>query len=157
VDFKNTVLIMTSNIGSALIQEAMARKKQLDEATKEAVMNALREEFRPEFLNRVDEIVIFESLRREDLEKVIELQLSRLQKLIEDRQLKVELDASAKRFLAERGYDPVYGARPLKRALQRYLQDPLAMKLLSGEFVPGDTIVVEAGTDALRFRKKPRA
>jgi ATP-dependent Clp protease ATP-binding subunit ClpB len=156
VDFKNTVLIMTSNLGSNLIQEAMGRMGQLDEATKEAVMDALRQEFRPEFLNRVDEIVIFESLKREDIERIIDLQLARLQKLLEERKLKLEIDPSAKRFLAERGYDPVYGARPLKRAIQRYLQDPLALKVLSGEFVPGDTILVEAGTDALRLRKKPR-
>jgi ATP-dependent Clp protease ATP-binding subunit ClpB len=157
VDFKNTVLIMTSNIGAELIQEGMAGKKHLDDLTKGQVMQAVREQFRPEFLNRVDEIVIFESLRRDDIEKIIDLQLARLQKLLEERRLTLELAESAKRFLAERGYDPVYGARPLKRALQKYLQDPLALKVLNGAFVPGDTVVAEAGRDELKLSKKARA
>ncbi len=157
VDFKNTVLIMTSNIGAELIQEGMAGKKHLDEFTKGQVMQAVREQFRPEFLNRVDEIVIFESLRREDIEKIIELQLARLQKLLEERRLALELSDGAKKFLAERGYDPVYGARPLKRAIQKYLQDPLALKVLSGAFVPGDTVVAEAGRDELKLSKKAKA
>jgi ATP-dependent Clp protease ATP-binding subunit ClpB len=157
VDFKNTVLIMTSNIGSSLIQEAMAARRQLDDRTKEQVMELLRQEFRPEFLNRVDEIVIFESLRREDIGQIIDLQLKRLQKLLEDRRLQLELEPSARDFLVERGYDPVYGARPLKRAIQKYLQDPLAMKVLAGEFLPGDTIVAQANKNQLRLVKKARA
>jgi ATP-dependent Clp protease ATP-binding subunit ClpB len=157
VDFKNTVLIMTSNIGSALIQEGMAGKKHLDDFTKGQVMEALRQEFRPEFLNRVDEIVIFESLRREDIEKIIDLQLSRLQKLLDEKRLALELSESARKFLAERGYDPIYGARPLKRAIQKYLLDPLALKVLSGAFAPGDTVLAEGGRDELKLSKKARA
>ncbi len=157
VDFKNTVLIMTSNIGSTQIQEGMAGKKHLDDFTKGQVMEAVRAQFRPEFLNRVDEIVIFESLRREDIQKIIDVQLARIRKMLEEKRLSLELTESALRLLAERGYDPVYGARPLKRAIQKYLLDPLALRVLNGEFVPGDTIVVEAGRDEIRLSKKARA
>jgi len=153
VDFKNTVLIMTSNIGSTLIQEGMAGKKQLDDFTKGQVMEAVREQFRPEFLNRIDEIVIFESLRKEDISKIIDLQLARLKKMLEEKRLALQLSEGAHRFLAEHGYDPVYGARPLKRAIQKYLLDPLALKVLDGEFVPGDTVAVDAGRDELRMTK----
>jgi len=158
VDFKNTVLIMTSNIGSTLIQEAMATREKLEDETKEEVIEVLRHQFRPEFLNRIDEVVIFESLKREDIAKIVDLQLDRLRKLLSDKRLELELQPSARKFLAEKGYDPVYGARPLKRAIQKYLQDPLALKVLSGEFTPGDTISVEAGRDELvltRKRKSP--
>ncbi len=157
VDFKNTVLIMTSNIGSALIQEGMAGKRALEESTKREVLEALRREFRPEFLNRVDEVVIFESLKKDDIKHIVELQLTRLRKLLADRRLDLEVSDAAKELLADRGYDPVYGARPLKRAVQKYLQDPLAMKVLSGELPPGETIVVDAGKDELRFTKKAKA
>jgi len=157
VDFKNTVLIMTSNIGSTQIQEGMAGKKHLDDFTKGQVMEAVRAQFRPEFLNRVDEIVIFESLRREDIQKIIDVQLARIRKMLEEKRLSLELTESALRLLADRGYDPVYGARPLKRAIQKYLLDPLALRVLNGEFVPGDTIVVEAGRDEIRLSKKARA
>jgi ATP-dependent Clp protease ATP-binding subunit ClpB len=157
VDFKNTVLIMTSNIGSTLIQETMATKKRLDEEDKQEVLEVLQHQFRPEFLNRIDEIVIFESLKREDIAKIVDLQLDRLRKLLADKRLEIELEPSAREFLAEKGYDPVYGARPLKRAIQKYLQDPLALKLLSGEFVPGDTIIAQAGKDELRLSRKRKA
>ncbi|HVE84561.1 MAG TPA: AAA family ATPase, partial [Myxococcales bacterium] len=151
VDFKNTVLIMTSNLGSAYLQEG---KESLDERTRGQVMDALRSHFRPEFLNRVDEIVLFEPLRRNDMGAIVDLQVTRLRKLLEERRLQLELIDGAREFLAERGYDPSYGARPLKRAIQKYLQDPLAMKVLGGELVAGDTVVVDAGKDALRISKK---
>jgi ATP-dependent Clp protease ATP-binding subunit ClpB len=151
VDFKNTVLIMTSNIGSAYLQEG---KESLDERTRGQVMEALRGHFRPEFLNRVDEIVLFEPLQRKDMAAIVDLQVSRLRKLLEDKRLALELTGGARELLAERGYDPSYGARPLKRTIQKYLQDPLAMKVLSGELVPGDTVLVDAGKDALRITKK---
>src|SRR5262249_41939191 len=157
VDFKNTVLIMTSNIGSQTLQRGIEAKGTLDEATRERVMGELRQHFRPEFLNRVDEIVIFEPLRREQIGRIVEIQLERLKKLLDDRRLKLELTPAAVAFLGEHGYDPVYGARPLKRAIQKYLQDPLAMKVLSGEFVGGDTIMVDAGKGALRFSKQSAA
>jgi ATP-dependent Clp protease ATP-binding subunit ClpB len=153
VDFKNTVLIMTSNLGSQDIQAGMAGKDELDEKTRDEVMDALRSHFRPEFLNRVDEIVVFEPLRKKDIHRIVDLQLGRLSKLLADKRLTLELTDKAHDFLSERGYDPTYGARPLKRAVQKYLLDPLAMKVLSGEFVPGDHILADAGNGQLTFAK----
>ena len=135
----------------------MASREKLDDETKEEVMEVLRHQFRPEFLNRIDEVVTFESLKREDIAKIVDLQLERLRKLLADKRLELELQPSARKFLAEKGYDPVYGARPLKRAIQKYLQDPLALKVLSGEFAPGDTINVEASRDELVFTRKRRS
>jgi ATP-dependent Clp protease ATP-binding subunit ClpB len=153
VDFKNTVLIMTSNIGSVALQEGMAGKDRLDESTRDEVMSALRAHFRPEFLNRVDEIVIFEPLRKKDIQRIVEIQMGRLQKLLADKRMTLELTDKAKDFLSEHGYDPVYGARPLKRALQKYLMDPLALKVLGSEFVAGDHIQVDANPIELVLRK----
>jgi ATP-dependent Clp protease ATP-binding subunit ClpB len=153
VDFKNTVLIMTSNLGSAFIQGAMEGGKPLDEQSRNQVMDTLRTHFRPEFLNRVDEVVIFESLRREQIRHIVELQVERVRKLLADRRLTLDLTPAAEDLLAERGYDPVYGARPLKRALQKYLQDPLAKKVLSGDFPPGSHIRVEPGGGDLVFKR----
>ena len=157
VDFKNTVLIMTSNLGSQAIQDGMTGKTSLDAATRSEVMDALKHHFRPEFLNRVDDIVIFEPLKRSDIAQVVDLQLERLRKLAAEKRLTLELSPKAREFLADQGYDPTYGARPLKRAIQRYVQDPLALKILGSEFVPGDTISIEAAADGLRFVAKPRA
>jgi ATP-dependent Clp protease ATP-binding subunit ClpB len=157
VDFKNTVLIMTSNIGSQTLMLGMEGKDSIDEATRTRVMDELRRHFRPEFLNRVDEIVIFEPLRREQIARIVDIQLARLRRLLEDRRLTLEITPKAVGFLAEHGYDPVYGARPLKRAIQKYLQDPLALKVLSGEYVAGDTVLVDAGKGALRFTKPSAA
>ncbi|HZA50007.1 MAG TPA: AAA family ATPase, partial [Myxococcaceae bacterium] len=156
VDFRNVVLIMTSNVGSQFIQAAM-ESGGLPEAVKEQVLEALRASFRPEFLNRVDEIVVFEGLRREHIRSIVDIQLQRLRKLLAEKRMDLELTDAATSFLAERGYDPVYGARPLKRAIQRFVQDPLALRILKGEFVPGDTVIVDAGKDELRFTKRARA
>ncbi|HEX5746883.1 MAG TPA: ATP-dependent chaperone ClpB [Archangium sp.] len=153
VDFKNTVLIMTSNIGSQALQEGMQGKEELDEATREDVLGILRQHFRPEFLNRVDEVILFEPLRKKDIRRIVELQVARLQKLLSDKRLTLELTEKAQDVLSDRGYDPTYGARPLKRAIQKYLMDPLALKVLGGEFLPGDHIVVDAGKDGLTFGK----
>ncbi|MBN1203548.1 MAG: ATP-dependent chaperone ClpB [Myxococcaceae bacterium] len=153
VDFKNTVLIMTSNIGSPAIQEGMAGKETLSEATRTEVMDALRGHFRPEFLNRVDEIVIFEPLKRSEIHRIVDLQLARLQKLLTEKRLTLALTDKARNLLAERGYDPTYGARPLKRAIQKYLMDPLALKVLAGDFLPGDHIQADATEDGLTFAK----
>jgi ATP-dependent Clp protease ATP-binding subunit ClpB len=142
VDFTNTVLIMTSNVGSQYIQE------EKDEALIEArVMDALRSQFRPEFLNRVDEIVIFHRLREEDLRAIVDIQLERLARVLADRGLTVELTDAAKEFLASRGWDPVYGARPLKRAIQTWLQNPLAVALLEGRLGEGDHVLVDVSAD----------
>jgi ATP-dependent Clp protease ATP-binding subunit ClpB len=157
VDFKNTVLIMTSNIGAQAIQEGLAGKSTLDTATRGEVMSQLRANFRPEFLNRIDEIVLFEPLTQAHIASVVELQLGRLKKLLSDKRLTLELSEAARAFLAKEGYDPVYGARPLKRAIQRFLQDPLALKILGGEFVPGDQIRAEVAADGLTFSTVARA
>jgi ATP-dependent Clp protease ATP-binding subunit ClpB len=147
VDFKNTVVIMTSNIGSHYIMELGI------EAAQTKVMEALRQHFRPEFLNRVDEIVVFHSLSRSDLARIVDIQLERLERLLAERKLTLVLTDAARDFLAERGYDPVFGARPLKRAMQRYLQDPLALALLEGEFGEGDTVEAGVAGDELAFRR----
>ena len=154
VDFRNTVLIMTSNIGSPIIQEAMARGEGLTATVKREVLEALRGEFRPEFLNRIDEIVIFEALSKEHIARIVDIQLRRLRRLLQERRMDLELSDAARGFLAEHGYDPVYGARPLKRAIQRYIQDPLSMKILSGELAPGDSIVADVDGEALSFSRK---
>ncbi len=148
VDFTNTIIIMTSNIGSRWIKDLGA------EAARDKVMAELDRTFRPEFLNRVDDIILFGSLSREDLKAIVEIQVRHLQDLLKDRRMQIELSESARAFLANAGYDPVYGARPLKRALQRYLQDPLAMAMLEGRFAEGDTIHVEAEGEALSFEKQ---
>ena len=157
VDFKNTVIILTSNLGSSIIQEGMAHTQTLDSATKAKVLETLRQHFRPEFLNRVDEIVIFESLRRQNINQIVRIQLDTLKKRMADKRLQLEVTEKAIDFLGEHGYDPVYGARPLKRAIQKHVQDPLAVKVLSGDFLPGDVVTLDAGQDALRFGKQARA
>ncbi|EAU62590.1 AAA ATPase [Stigmatella aurantiaca DW4/3-1] len=153
VDFKNTVLILTSNIGSQALQEGMAGKETLDERTRGEVMDALRSHFRPEFLNRVDEIVLFEPLKRSEIHRIVDLQLARLQKLLADKRLTLDLTDAARNFLGERGYDPTYGARPLKRVIQKHLMDPLALKVLGGDFLPGDHIQADVSGDGLSFGK----
>jgi ATP-dependent Clp protease ATP-binding subunit ClpB len=141
VDFRNTVVIMTSNVGSQWIKDLTGRD---EEKIRSAVLDALRQRFRPEFLNRIDEIIIFHSLGMEELMQIVDIQLQRLGALLDDRDIEIELTRDAKRHLVEEGYDPVYGARPLKRVIQRRLQDPLALKLLEGEFQDGDRISVDA-------------
>jgi ATP-dependent Clp protease ATP-binding subunit ClpB len=157
VDFRNAVVIMTSNLGSAEIQRLAARPNADLAQIREAAMEHLRAEFRPEFLNRVDETVVFRPLSREDVGRIVEIQLVRLQRRLADRQLTLELTEAAREAIADAGYDPNYGARPLKRALQRMVQDPLALSLLKGEFKAGDHVVVDEGADGnVRFRKGER-
>ncbi|MDX1521133.1 MAG: ATP-dependent chaperone ClpB [Anaerolineae bacterium] len=147
VNFKNTVVIMTSNIGSHHIMELGA------EAGQSKVLEALRQHFRPEFLNRIDEVITFHGLSREDLLHIVDIQLASLRKLLAERKIRLELTDAAKRHLVEVGYDPVFGARPLKRAIQRELQDPLALALLQGEFMEGDTIQADFREDSIVFEK----
>jgi ATP-dependent Clp protease ATP-binding subunit ClpB len=149
VDFKNTVIIMTSNIGSHFIMDLGI------EAAENRVMEALRQHFRPEFLNRIDEIVVFHSLTRDDLARIVDIQLEHLEDLLADRKLTLVLTAAAREFLAEKGYDPTFGARPLKRAIQRHLQDPLAMAVLNGKFREGDSVFVDVNRDGLVFSHAP--
>ncbi|HWL41161.1 MAG TPA: AAA family ATPase, partial [Gemmatimonadaceae bacterium] len=139
VDFRNTVIIMTSNIGSTYILEHTGDDRAVVEAQ---VMSALRQHFRPEFLNRVDDIIVFRPLGKKEIEHIIDLQLAHLEKLLADRKLTLELTPPAREVLATEGYDPAFGARPLKRAIQRLLQNPLAMAVLEGRFAEGDHIVV---------------
>jgi ATP-dependent Clp protease ATP-binding subunit ClpB len=153
VDFRNTVILMTSNVGSQLVGDAGDWSRADVQA---AVMAELRRTFRPEFLNRIDDIVVFHKLERVDLDRIVEIQLGRLRKLLAERDLTLELTPAALRYIGDQGYDPLYGARPLKRALMRELQDPLARKLLSGEFAPGDAILVDrpAADTPLTFSKR---
>ena len=152
VDFKNTVIIMTSNIGSALIQEYGAEKDR--GKAEELVRAELKKHFRPEFLNRIDDIIIFHSLDEKQLEAIVGIQLQGLEQRLARQQLVIEVDASAKKYLAKEGHDPQFGARPLKRAIQEHLLDPLAMKLLDGGFKTGDRIKVTAEGGALKFHKQ---
>jgi ATP-dependent Clp protease ATP-binding subunit ClpB len=149
VDFKNTVLIMTSNVGSQWIQE-LAGKDGADMEGK--VMEALRSTFRPEFLNRIDEIIIFNALGPEEIKKIVGIQMGLLSKRLEDSKITLELSENAKEFLATTGFDPVYGARPLKRTIQHLIQDPLAMKLLDGSVKEGDHVKVNAEDGKLVFK-----
>jgi ATP-dependent Clp protease ATP-binding subunit ClpC len=167
VDFKNTVIIMTSNAGVELIKResaigfstkkdpAKAQKSNYEEM-KEKVMIEVKKTFRPEFLNRLDEIIVFHELNEEQLRQVVDLLAKDLQKRLAERKLSVEITEKAKSWLAKEGYDPVYGARPLRRALEKYVENPLAVKVLGGEFKEGDTIVVDTGDDGLTFTKKKK-
>ncbi|HNP73071.1 MAG TPA: ATP-dependent chaperone ClpB [Kouleothrix sp.] len=153
VNFKNTVIIMTSNTGSLLIQD-LTREGAAEATIREAVLETLRDEFRPEFLNRIDEIIVFHPLGRAQIGQIVELQLARLRKLLADRKIALVLTDAARAKLADEGYDPVYGARPIKRVIQQRLQNELALRLLQGEFREGDTI--EVGVDrggAFTFEK----
>jgi ATP-dependent Clp protease ATP-binding subunit ClpB len=155
VDFKNTVVIMTSNLGSQFISErSTAEGGSLTEGTRREVMEALRAHFKPEFLNRIDEIIFFHALTREHLKQIIDIQITGLIKRLEERKIHVQLTEPAKDLLVREGYDPTYGARPLKRTIQRRVLDPLAMRVLEGDFGEGDTVVVTAAGDALTFEKR---
>ncbi|MCX8132330.1 MAG: ATP-dependent chaperone ClpB [Roseococcus sp.] len=150
VDFRNTIIVLTSNLGAQAIAE-LPDGADVEEA-RPAVMRAVRERFRPEFLNRLDEIVLFRRLAREDMGAIVHIQFARLRRLLEDRQIAVELTAPAVEWLSEAGYDPVYGARPLRRVIQRHVQDRLAGMMLEGRVKPGDTVVVDASADGLELR-----
>jgi ATP-dependent Clp protease ATP-binding subunit ClpB len=150
VDFRNTVVIMTSNVGSQWIKELGGKDEK---EMRRRVREAMEQHFRPEFLNRIDEIIIFHSLTMEHLVQIVDIQLERLQKLLADRKVGLSLTEAAKRYLAEKGFDPVYGARPLKRTIQRELQDPLAMKILQGEFSEGDKVQVDLRGGQLAFER----
>ncbi|WP_350335410.1 ATP-dependent chaperone ClpB [Coralliovum pocilloporae] len=149
VDFRNTLLIMTSNIGAEFMT-SLADGADVD-TVREPVMDAVKGHFRPEFLNRVDETLLFHKLKREQMGRIVEIQIRRLQALLKDRQIELELDGSATSWLADKGYDPAFGARPLKRAIQRYVQDLLAEKLLSGDISDGQSLIVTAKGDHLFF------
>src|SRR5262245_16413541 len=157
VDFKNAVIIMTSNLGSQYIAEATASVEtsshDLSEGVRRQVMDALRQHFKPEFLNRIDEVIFFHTLSLAHMTEIIDIQIHSLLKRLEERKIHVELTDAAKRFLVAEGYDLRYGARPLKRTIQRQVLDPLALRVLQGEFSEGDRIVVDVGDEGLRFEK----
>jgi ATP-dependent Clp protease ATP-binding subunit ClpB len=157
VDFKNTVLIMTSNVGASALSTAWAQGEDGFADAKVRVMESLRQQFRPEFLNRVDDIVVFHPLEESQLSHIVDLRLADLQKLLVDRKITLELTDKARKAIFAAGYDRAYGARPLKRAIQRMVQDKLAMKILDGTVLHGDRVTVDAGKDGLEFLVKERA
>jgi ATP-dependent Clp protease ATP-binding subunit ClpB len=155
VDFRNTLIIMTSNLGAEYLVNL--REDQDVDAVRDEVMGVVRASFRPEFLNRVDEIILFHRLRRQDMDRIVEIQLARLERLLADRKITLTLDKDAIEWLAAKGYDPAYGARPLKRVMQKELQDPLAEKILLGDILDGSEVFVTSGSDRLNFRPRPAA
>ena len=149
VSFKNTVIVMTSNVGTGMVEKnaigfSVHGKDARNADTRKRLLETLRQQFRPEFLNRVDDIIVFNSLAREHLVRIVDIQLATVAKLLKDRKMKLEVTAAAKDRIISDGYDPQYGARPMRRAIQRLIQDPLALKLLNGEFLEGDTVLVDA-------------
>ena len=153
VDFRNTVIVMTSNIGSDVIQ---ARADELDyDGMKSAVMQEVQHVFRPEFINRVDDVVVFHGLGRSELESIARIQLQVLAERLSEQGMVLQIADSALAFLAESGFDPVYGARPLRRAIQTHLENTLAERLLAGDYRTGDTVVVSAGESGLQFEREP--
>ncbi|PRD40931.1 ATP-dependent chaperone ClpB [Phyllobacterium phragmitis] len=155
VDFRNTVIIMTSNLGAEYL--VGLGEDQDVEVVRDEVMSVVRAAFRPEFLNRVDEIILFHRLKRNEMGAIVDIQLQRLQSLLTDRKIQIEIDDEARNWLAQRGYDPAYGARPLKRVIQRQVQDPLAERILLGDILDGSTVKITAGSDRLNFRAKAPA
>ncbi|WP_369061140.1 ATP-dependent chaperone ClpB [Caulobacter sp. 73W] len=151
VDFRNTLIIMTSNLGSEFL--ANQAESEDVEAARPLVMDVVRSHFRPEFLNRIDEIILFKRLGRAEMDNIVRIQLSRVEKLLADRQMAIALDPAALHWLGDKGYDPVYGARPLKRVIQKELVDPIARKLLGGDLADGSVIEVHAGQDGLEIGK----
>jgi ATP-dependent Clp protease ATP-binding subunit ClpB len=154
VDFKNSIIIMTSNIGSQYILDISGDDTRYDEM-RNRVMEAMRSSFRPEFLNRLDELIIFHSLQKSELRNIVQLQVDRLKQRLTDRKISLKLSSSALDFLAEVGYDPVFGARPLKRAIQRELETQIAKAILRGDFSDGDTIFVDVQNERLAFNRLP--
>ena len=152
VDFRNTLIVMTSNLGSEYL--ANQPEGQDTDAVRDQVMAVVRANFRPEFLNRIDEIILFHRLKRSDMTKIVDIQMARLAKLLEDRKITIVLEPAARDWLAEKGYDPAYGARPLKRVIQKSVQDPLSELILSGRIKDGEKVVISAGKQGLAFNGK---
>jgi ATP-dependent Clp protease ATP-binding subunit ClpB len=152
VDFRNTLIVMTSNLGSEYL--ANQPEGQDTDAVRDQVMAVVRANFRPEFLNRIDEIILFHRLKRSEMTKIVDIQMARLARLLEDRKIAIVLEPSAREWLAEKGYDPAYGARPLKRVIQKSVQDPLAELILSGQIKDGEKVAISAGKQGLTFNGK---
>jgi ATP-dependent Clp protease ATP-binding subunit ClpA len=160
VSFKNTVIVMTSNVGTSMVEKntigfsALGKDKEGDDRRKR-LLDALRHSFRPEFLNRIDDIIVFNTLSRDNLSRIVDIQLDNVSKMLKDRKLKMVVTPAAKDAIIAEGYDPQFGARPMRRAIQRLVQDPLAQKLIRGDFLEGDTVEVDAqpGATDLLFKK----
>jgi ATP-dependent Clp protease ATP-binding subunit ClpA len=158
VNFKNTIVIMTSNVGNEIVKNFTlgfadeVPQKQDQQKMKNKVLEALRASFKPEFLNRVDEIIVFESLTKEDLAQIVELQLSLVQKRLAEKKIKIKITQKAKKFLADKGYDPNYGARPLKRLIQQSILDEVAKEIVAGKVKGGDTICVDSDGEKLQIK-----
>jgi ATP-dependent Clp protease ATP-binding subunit ClpB len=155
VDFRNTLIVMTSNLGAEFLVNQP--EGQDTDAVRGEVMSLVRASFRPEFLNRVDEIILFHRLKRDDMDRIVSIQMGRLEKLLEDRKIILVLEPDARDFLAQKGWDPAYGARPLKRVIQKEVQDPLAERILSGDIKDGETVIITAGADQLEFTPQAAA
>jgi ATP-dependent Clp protease ATP-binding subunit ClpB len=154
VDFRNTVVIMTSNLGSQYLAEHALREGSVDEGAKRQVLDSLRAHFRPEFINRIDDVVVFHPLGREHMARIIDLQMDRVLARLADRKITLMVSDAARVRLVEEGYDPMYGARPLKRTLQRRVLDPLAMAVLQGEFKEGDDVQLDLVDGDLQFSRR---
>jgi ATP-dependent Clp protease ATP-binding subunit ClpB len=152
VDFRNTLIVMTSNLGSEYL--ANQPEGQDTEAVRDQVMAVVRASFRPEFLNRIDEIILFHRLKKGDMVKIVDIQIRRLQRLLDERKIELVLEPSARDWVAEKGWDPAYGARPLKRVIQKCIQDPLAGMILSGQIRDGEKVLISAGRQGLSFNGK---
>jgi ATP-dependent Clp protease ATP-binding subunit ClpB len=157
VDFKNTIIIMTSNIGGHMLLENASESGEIAEPVRDRVLAEMRAHFRPEFLNRVDEIVLFKPLTFTEIKKIVELQLGLLRERLAERHIELELSEPAKEYIAREGYDPVYGARPLKRYIQRHVETPLSRRLLSGELTDHQRVITELRKGELTFRATPLA
>jgi ATP-dependent Clp protease ATP-binding subunit ClpB len=149
VDFRNTLIVMTSNLGAEILVNQP--EGQDTEAVRDQVMAIVRASFRPEFLNRVDEIILFHRLQKSEMARIVDIQIKRLAKLLEERKIAITLEPAARDWLAEKGWDPAYGARPLKRMIQKFVQDPLAEMILSGRIKDGEKVVVSVGKQGLKF------
>jgi ATP-dependent Clp protease ATP-binding subunit ClpB len=152
VDFRNTLIVMTSNLGSQFLVDQP--EGQDTDAVKDQVMAVVRASFRPEFLNRIDEIILFHRLKRSEMTRIVDIQIGRLSRLLEDRKIAIVLEPAAREWLAEKGWDPAYGARPLKRVIQKAIQDPLAELVLAGTVKDGDRVVISANKQGLTFNGK---
>lgn len=154
VDFKNTIIIMTSNIGSQYILDLAGDDSKYAQM-RDRVMSAMRDYFRPQFLNRIDDLIIFHSLKPEQLREIVKIQVQLLERRLQDKKMSLKLSDAALDWLAEVGYDPVYGARPLKRAIQKEMETPIAKQILRGELKDGDTIFVDVKNERLVFKRLP--
>ena len=154
VDFKNTIVIMTSNLGSSYLTENIRQDGSIDEDVKNKVEEELKRNFRPEFINRIDDIVVFSPLTEKQIERIIELSLNSLGRRMKERRMELEITDAAKKFIADEAYDPQYGARPVKRYLQKYVETAIAERIIKGEVKDGDTVLIDADDTGIKVKAK---